>query len=393
MKNLFLFILLSIFNSAILISQDSKDYSLAKVATVEEGVYVFINCTPYQPYDVICKWEVYWAKEGDFVAAYKEAIRRAKKKYNNVDGIVFKDGKFQEAEFIKFIGKEITGGGFKGGDKIQYKDGRTLQYGEISLLDNTKQKATIKYLDAYGDEKIDNVPYEKLTPMSKEEYQKVLDNQRIEIQKHKFTNGEKVSWADNGKPHYGEVLSLNNEKHDAKINCLDKYGDIKTETVDYLKVEKADESKYKEFIAAQDIEIQKHKFVTNETVSFVDGKVTKVGEVTALNAVSHKASVKYLNIYGEEKTMDMPYFDLEKITKDKFKEEKEKYQQEILKYKFKVGEKVNWSKGNVLKKVEIIQCEIISLDDLSHKALVKYTDKENKEVQTKADYLDLSKSN
>ena len=131
--------------------------------------------------------------------------------------------------------------------------------------------------------------------------------------------------------------------------------------------------------------------MTNETISFVDNKVTKVGEVTALNASNHKASVKYLNIYGEEKTSDMPYFDLEKISKDKFKEEKEKYQLEILKYKFKVGEKVNWSKGGMLKKAEIIQCEIISLDDLSHKAIVKYIDKEGKEVQTKADYLDLSK--
>jgi hypothetical protein len=45
----------------------------------------------------------------------------------------------------------------------------------------------------------------------------------------------------------------------------------------------------------------------------------------------------------------------------------------------------------LLKKGEIIQCEIISLDDLSHKALVKYIDKENKEVQAKADYLDLIK--
>ena len=62
-------------------------------------------------------------------------------------------------------------------------------------------------------------------------------------------------------------------------------------------------------------------------------------------------------------------------------------------YKFKIGEKVNWSKGSLLKKPEIILCEVISLDELNHKALVKYLDKENKEVQTKADYLDLSKTN
>jgi hypothetical protein len=389
MKKLHLFLLIITLTCFKLMSQE-KDYSLAKVGVKVENIYIFIGCTPIHEYNTIDTWEVYWNKDGKLEEKIEEAVTRARKKYNNVDGIIFKPGA-ASGEFIKFIGKEITGGGFKGGDKVQYKDGRTLQYGEISLLDNTKQKATIKYLNEYGDEKIEAVPYEKLTPMNKEEYQKVIDKQNIEIQKHKFTNGEKVTWADDGKPHFGEIISLNNEKHDAKINYLDKYGDTKTETVDYLKIEKADESKYKEFMAAQDIEIQKHKFVTNETVSFVEGKLTKVGEVTALNNSNHKASVKYLNIYGEEKTTDIAYFDLEKISKEKFKEEKEKYQQEISKYKFKVGEKVNWSKGGVLKKTEIIQCEIISLDDLSHKALIKYTDKEGKEVQTKAEYLDLSK--
>ncbi len=390
MKNLSIIFILFVLISESLFSQE-KDYSLSRSAKIIQGVYVFIGSTPSNPYDVIDKWEVYWNRGGNPDEMLLEAITRCRKKYNNVDGIVFKDEKLQEAEFIKFIGKEITGGGFKGGDKIVYKDGRTLQYGEISLLDNTKQRATIKYLNEYGDEKTDNVPYEKLTSMSKEEYQKVIDKQNIDIQKHKFTNGEKVTWADGNKPHYGEILSLNNEKHDAKINYLDKYGDAKTETIDFLKVEKADESKYKEFIQAQDIEIQKHKFVTNETVSFVEDKKTKVGEVTALNGSNHKASVKYLNEYGEEKTNDINYFDLEKISNDKFKEETEKFKIEISKHKFKIGDKVNWSKGGLLKKSEIIQCEIISLDDQNHKALVKFTDKENKEVQTKADYLDLTK--
>lgn len=98
-----------------------------------------------------------------------------------------------------------------------------------------------------------------------------------------------------------------------------------------------------------------------------------------------------MNIYGGEKTIDMPYFELEKISKEKFKEEAEKYQKEIAEYKFKIGEKVNWSKSALLQKAIIISCEIVSLDDLGHKAVVKYLDKDNKEVQDKADYLDLTK--
>jgi hypothetical protein len=384
-------IIMTIFHCVITFSQE-KDYSLAKSGKRVGNIYIFIGCTPVAEYTTIDEWEVYWHK-GEPEEAFQEAITRAKKKYNNVDAIIFKGTKFEQAEFIKFIGKETTGGGFKAGDKVVHKDGKQLQYGEVSMLDNTKQKATIKFLDDYGDEKITDVAYEKLSPLTKEEYQKNMDRQNVDIQKHKFTNGEKVTWADGKTLHYGEVLSLNIAKHDIKINYLNEYGDVKTETLDFLKVEKANESKYSEFIAKQDAEIAKHKFVAGENVSFVHDKVTKPGEVTALNPQSHKASIKFLNEYGEEKTRDMPYFDLEKISKEKFKEESEKWLVEISKHKFKVGEKVTWSKSGLLKKAEPVNCEVVSLDDLSHKAIIKYTDKENKEKQEKAEYLDLSKVN
>ena|SRR6218665_2829157 len=376
---------------SILMAQE-KDYSLAKVAQKIDNVYIFINCIPVNEYNTIDTWEVYWHK-GDPKEAFKEAITRVRKKYNNVDAIIFKDEKFQVAEFIKFIGKETTGGGFKGGDKIVYKDGKILKYGEVSILDNTKQRATIKYLDEYGEEKIDNVPYERLSILAENEYQKVLDKQNTEIQLHKFSNGEKISWLNEGKLSYGEVLGLNNSKHEAKVNYFDRFGDVKTENVNYLKLEKADDDKYKVFMAQQQMEIEKHKFVTGETISFIDDKTYRVGEVSALNNSNHKASIKYLNIYGELKISDFFYFDVEKISAEKFKEENEKYQKEIAKYKFVIGEKVDWSKPALLKKPEIIRCEIISLDDLNHKALIKYLDKENKEKQEKADYLDLSKIN
>lgn len=186
-------------------------------------------------------------------------------------------------------------------------------------------------------------------------------------------------------------MSLNDLKHEAKVTFLDKFGDAKTETFDYLKIDKADESKFKEHIIQQQAEIAKHKFSIGETVSFIEEKTTKPSEVTALNPVNHKASVKFLNIYGEEKTREVSYFDLEKMPKEKFIAETEKYKELISKFKFVIGEKVNWSKSSALKKAEIIACEVVSLDDLNHKAVVKYLDKENKEVQAKADYLDLTK--
>lgn len=380
------FLLTSLFS----LSQE-KDYSLAKVGVKRENIYIFIGCTPVQEYDVITQWDCYWNKDGKLEEKIEEALTRAKKKYNNVDGIIFKPGADQ-AEFIKFIGREITGGGFKSGDKVIYKDGSRFEYGEVAMIDNIKNRASIKYLDKYGDERKDEIPFEKLTHINKDEYQKNIDKQNEEISKHKFVIGEKITWSEGNKPKYGEIQALNDVKHDAKVNFLDKYGDTKTETFDYLKIYKTDENKYKEFMSQQAVEIEKHKFVLGETVSFIDDKITKVGEVTALNGSNHKASVKYLNVYGDSKTSDIHYFDLEKISKDKFKEETDKFQIEISKYKFTVGQKVNWNKKSAFKS-EIIPCEVVSLDDLGHRAVVKFLDKEGKEKQEKADYLDLTKVN
>lgn len=381
---------LFLFTSLLSFAQE-KDYSLAKVGVKRENIYIFIGCTPVQEYDVITQWDCYWNRDGKLEEKIEEALTRAKKKYNNVDGIIFKPGADQ-AEFIKFIGREITGGGFKSGDKVIYKDGSRFEYGEVAMIDNIKNRASIKYLDKYGDERKDEIPFEKLSHINKDEYQKNIDKQNEEVSKHKFIVGEKITWSENGKPKYGEIQALNDVKHDAKVNFLDKYGDTKTETYDYLKIYKTDEAKYKEFMSQQAIEIEKHKFILGETVSFVDDKVTKVGEVTALNGSNHKASVKYLNIYGDLKTSDIHYFDLEKISKEKFKEETDKYQVEISKYKFVVGQRVNWNKKSAFKS-EIISCEVVSLDDLGHKAVLKFLDKEGKEKQDKADYLDLTKTN
>ncbi len=385
------YILIIAFALQNLFGQTEKDYSLAKVGRQVDGVYIFIGCIPVNEYNTIDSWKVYWNK-GEPEEAFKEAITRARKKYNNVDGIIFKDNKFEEAEFIKFIGREITGGGFKGGDKVSYKDGGKPRYAEIFQLDNTKQKASVKYLNEYGEDKLDNISYERLTPVNNETFSKYKEQQLEEIKKHQFTTGEKVSWAEGSKLKYGEVVSLNNDKHDAKVKFLDIYGDVKTDNFDYLKLEKADINKYNEFVTSFNLEIEKHKFLVGEQVSWIESKSLKVGEVVGLNNSNHKASIKYLNIYGEEKTTDVGYLEIEKISKDKYLSEKENFLKEIQKYKFTIGEKVNWSKGGMLKKTEIIQCEVISLDDLEHKALVKYKNKDNVEKQEKAPYLELSKT-
>jgi hypothetical protein len=374
-------------------AQQERDFSLAKVGKKVLGVYIFIACEPANEYDYIATIDVKW-HEGDPDKSLLEIIERGKKKYPNFNAVIFKNAKFESADLVKFRDLEISGGGFRVGDNAVFKKGSAPRYGKILTLDNVKQEAGVKYFDEYGDEKINTMPYTKLTMVPADQYEKLIEEQNIEIQKHKFNVGKKVAWSDDNKPYYGEVVSLNEKNHDATVKYLNIYGEPKTTEIDFLKLDKVDESKYSEYTETQAVEIQKHKFIIGQKASYIYDKKTKYSEVVSLDNPNHKATVKYLNVFGEEKTYDVKYLELTKVSEDKFQEEQSKAQQEIAKYKFKVGEKVSWSKEAVFtNKTESIPVEIVSLNDLEHKAVIKYMNKDNQEKQESVSYLNLSKTN
>lgn len=374
------------------IFSQNKDFSLAKVGKQVMGVYIFVGCEPANEYDYIATIDVRW-HQGDPDKSFLEIIERGKKKYPNFNAIIFKNFKFEKADLIKFRELELSGGGFRVSDYAIYKEGGRPKYGEIVQLDNPKQKAGFKFKDEYGEDKLTTVPFAKLSMASKEQYEKLIEEQNVDLQRHQFTIGEKVTWTDGKNPFYGEVVSLNTKSHDATLKSLNKYGEDKNSTIDFLKVDKIDDTKFKEYRDKQLEEIKKHQFETGQKVTFIIDKKSKCGEVVNLNNKSHIATIKYLGVYGEDKTSEQEYFDVEKISDEKYDEENSKTRKEAQQYKFDVGEKVVWKKGSLLgMKSEAISVEIVSLNELEHKATVKYTNKDNVEKQETASYLDLSKA-
>ncbi|CAN5437134.1 hypothetical protein BH11BAC2_BH11BAC2_14710 [soil metagenome] len=372
-------------------AQQDKDFSLAKIGKKVLGVYIFVACEPANEYDYIATIDVRW-HEGDPDKSFLEIIERGKKKYPNFNAIIFKNAKFETADLVKFRDLEISGGGFRIGDNAVYKENGKPKYGQIMQLDNTKKKAGFKYFDEYGEEKLNTIAYSKLSMITADQYDKLIEEHNIEIQKHKFSIGEKVFWNDYDKPYYGEIASLNSKNHDATVKFYNIYGEEKTTVIDFLKIDKLDELKYTEYIVSQNVEIQKHKFIIGQKVSYVYDEKTKYGEVVSLDNNSHKASVKYLNIFGEETTTEIKYLELSNVSEAKFQEETDKLQQEISQYKFKIGEKVSWSKDALFSsKSEIIPAEIVALNSLEHKATIKYLNNDKLEKQENVSYLNLSK--
>mgnify|MGYP001581058277 CR=1 FL=1 len=376
---------------AIKFTTKSDKNALAKIGTIDLGVYIFEGGTePSNPHDFIATINVRWHKDPEeWKKARLELIERSKKKYPNFDGMIIKDN--TSADLIKFRGLEITGGGFRVGDKAIYKSGAKPAYGEIMSLDNTKQEAGFKFYNEYGDENMKNINYTKLSAVTNDQYDNYIKTQNIEIQKHKFSIGEKVIWSDGKSSKYGEVTSQNAKKHDATVTFLNIYGENKTDDIDFLKLDKLDATKFQELRDKELIEIKKHQFEVGQKVSFVKDKTPKCGEVVSLNNANHKATIKYLGVFAEDKTTEDQYLDIEKISDEKYNADLTKSKQDAQKYKFTVGEKIYWNKGSLLSKSEQISAEVVALDEAEHKATIKFTNKDNAEKQEKVSYLDLSK--
>lgn len=380
-------------SQAIKFKEISNNNALAKVGKKEAGIYIFRACLPSNEYDDIGKIDVKWHKKAEQTEkAYIELIERAKKKYPNFNGMLFKDEDNKSAYLIKFRDLEINGGGFRAGDKASYSSGSQISYGEIIQLDNTKNEAKFNTLDEYGDEKIKSIDYKKLQPISAETYNSYIEKQNLEINKHRFTIGEKVSWTDSKDPMYGEIISLNAKSHDATVKSLNIYGEDKTNSIDFLKIDKLEQSKFEEMRQKELSVIKKHQFEVGEKVSFVLDKKFKCGEVVSLNPKNHKATIKYLGVFAEEKTTDEPFLEVEKISEEKFSSETAKYKEDAMRYNFSVGEKVSWSKGGTFSKSESIAAEVVSLNEAEHKAIVKFLNKDGLEKQESVSYLDLTKT-
>lgn len=297
-----------------------KDYSLARVGKKIQGVYIFFDTQPYQEYDFIAtikvtdNWTFKTREE-----AFEKIIRKAKKKHPYFNGIIFSGNDLHKADIIKFRGLENSGGGLRVGDKVVYRSGKIPSYGEIISLDNTKQKATFKYLNIYGEEKVEEKKYTQLSPLSDEQYLKFSEEHKKEIEKYKYKIGEKATWIIKDDSFFGEIKSLNNKAHKASIEYINIYGEIKIKSIEYLDIEIISDVDFSKKTSDWKNEIKKYKFQTGDKVSWIKtdalGQNPKqiTGDLIELNDSSHKATVKYLDKNKEEKIAKVSYLDLSKI--------------------------------------------------------------------------------
>lgn len=160
MKKIIYLITLFAFSSLGSAIAQSSDYSQAKSNESVLGVHIFICSTPVNDYDYVGKIDLFDILDSDSKNIEK-VINKARKKYPSFDGMILKRGN-NYIELIKFKGRSESIAGFKVGDKVQYESFGRLIKGEIVDIIPHKSRATVKYIDSKGNEKLDGIDLKQL---------------------------------------------------------------------------------------------------------------------------------------------------------------------------------------------------------------------------------------
>ncbi|MCB9197252.1 MAG: hypothetical protein H6600_02250 [Flavobacteriales bacterium] len=163
-------------------SNESKDFSLAKVGFQTQGVYVFILCEPYFEYDFIETINVSIDWNGDFEKSMEKTIEKARKKHTNFNGIIFRSRDMSKAELIKFSDKEITEYGYAVGDYVSFIRSDVYYVGRVVKLGTDKDGISVEHYNNQGGKEITKLNPKNLSAITEDEYKKILQKAGIKLE-------------------------------------------------------------------------------------------------------------------------------------------------------------------------------------------------------------------
>jgi hypothetical protein len=206
-------------------------------------------------------------------------------------------------------------GSLKVGNKVVFKKGRDIVIANIELVNHYKEKATISYLNIYGEKETLDKKLEQLSPITEEQYKERLATHMIEVEKYKYSIGEYAIWGKNDTK-FGEIQRLDDRSHRATISYLDIFGDTKSLKVPYLDIKIIKEEGYAKRVQEWQGEMNKYVFEVDETVSWIKNELVpfskelEEGQIVSLDDKKHQATIKYINAKGEEKVIKKNYLKL-----------------------------------------------------------------------------------
>lgn len=205
-----------------------------------------------------------------------------------------------------------------------------------------------------------------------------------------FKANHKITFRKGRELIFGKVETVDNYKEKVTLSYLNIYGETKVLEKGMSDLTLITEEEYEEKLSNYKVEIEKYKYSIGEYATWQQQDKSKLGIIKKLDDKSHKASIEYLDIFGDKKITKIPYLQISIIEKAEYDSNLAVWQEEIRKYKFEIGEKVTWISSSIFSK-EIIEGTIINLNERTHQADIKFTNKKGEEKIIKKGYLKLIK--
>ncbi|MGD9493122.1 MAG: hypothetical protein AB7V36_07180 [Bacteroidales bacterium] len=232
-----MFVLLSVPSKA-QSETSSKDYTLAYVGDRVAGVYIFLRCEPYQKYTYIASVKVSVSWTGSLDESFEKCIKKAKRKYPNFNGMIFRNNSFSKADLIRFDDLPAGREGYSVDDYVSFTKMNEIFYGQIVQLKTQSRQVVIKHRNVYGEEELSTVYTKYVTNLSKEQYDEKLAEFQKKIDSYKFNIGDKVRWIYGNEVREGEILTLDEKYHRATVQYTSSDGTKKIQKIAYIKLTK-----------------------------------------------------------------------------------------------------------------------------------------------------------
>ena len=220
----------------------------------------------------------------------------------------------------------------------------------------------------------------------------LINFEGLEVSRGGHTIGSKVSFIDEGKLYYGEIIELGSSKGKGSIKYINKLNEETIIKLPYSDLTPISEEDFQAKVKKAKTKISNSVFAVGNKVSWKIFQNFYYGEIISINNNTKKASVKTFNKYGDESISNIYYSKLTKLLEGDFIQKENERKKELEQHKFIVGEEVTWVKNNPFGTSAIeIKGTIVDLDDASHKASVRYKNSEGDDKILKVDYIDLNK--
>jgi hypothetical protein len=244
MKKILHLISALLINNAFAQTNTQTDFSLAKVGEHIDGVYMFVNCEPANPYDYIATVEAKLTWAGSSITIeeqFRKIVKKSKRQYVDFNGMIFRGKNFTRVELIKFRGLEASMSGISFKDKVSFIIANEEFTGEVIQLIPKDNTVKVKYQNIFDEQIIKTLDVKTVIHLTEEQYAENIEKFKMRSDMFKFNVGDSVSWISvgfNKKIYYGTIIKLDQNYHTAQIKYVNDKGEEKIASVGYLNIQK-----------------------------------------------------------------------------------------------------------------------------------------------------------